>query len=46
MRELSFLNKGLKITLNDERVSSKDEEGVSPSDIFILSEVCQSLLSF
>ena len=34
MRELSFLNKGLKITLNDERVSSKDEEGVSPSDIF------------
>ena len=34
MRELSFLNKGLKITLNDERVSSKDEEGASPSDIF------------
>ena len=34
MRELSFLNKGLKITLNDERDSSKDEEGVSPSEIF------------
>ena len=34
MRELSFLNKGLKITLNDERDSSKDEEGGSPSDIF------------
>jgi len=27
MRELSFLNKGLKITLTDERESSKDDEG-------------------
>ncbi|MDA9894043.1 DNA topoisomerase (ATP-hydrolyzing) subunit B [bacterium] len=27
MRELSFLNKGLKITLTDERESSKDDDG-------------------
>lgn len=32
LRELSFLNKGLKITLTDERV--KDEEGVSETEIF------------
>ncbi len=34
MRELSFLNKGLIITLNDERESSKDEEGNQLADKF------------
>ena len=34
MRELSFLNKGLTITLNDERESSKDEEGNQLADKF------------
>ena len=47
MRELSFLNKGLKITLNDERESSKDENGKSPEDVFYsergLSEFVQFL---
>ena len=47
MRELSFLNKGLKITLNDERKSSKDENGKSPEDVFYsergLSEFVQFL---
>ena len=47
MRELSFLNKGLKITLNDERESSKDENGKSLEDVFYsergLSEFVQFL---
>ncbi len=34
MRELSFLNKGLNITLTDERESSKDEEGNQLADKF------------
>ena len=34
MRELSFLNKGLIITLTDERESSKDEEGNQLADKF------------
>lgn len=32
MRELSYLNKGIKITLTDER--EKDEEGVAKHDVF------------
>jgi len=34
MRELSFLNKGLKITLTDERESSKDDDGQSLHENF------------
>lgn len=34
MRELSFLNKGITITIEDKRESSKDEEGNSPKDSF------------
>ncbi len=32
MRELAYLNKGIKIVLTDERV--KDEQGNSPSEVF------------
>jgi len=34
MRELAFLNKGLTITITDEREASKDEEGKFPSEKF------------
>lgn len=34
MRELAFLNKGITITIEDKRESSKDEEGNSPKDSF------------
>jgi DNA gyrase subunit B len=34
MRELAFLNKGIKISIEDRRVSAKDEEGNYPKDIF------------
>jgi DNA gyrase subunit B len=34
MRELSFLNKGITITIEDKRESSKDEDGNSPKDSF------------
>ena len=34
MRELAFLNKGITITIEDRRESSKDEEGNSPKDSF------------
>src|SRR5690554_1818619 len=34
MRELAFLNKGLKITISDLREASKDDDGVSPSEVF------------
>src|SRR5690554_7262373 len=34
MRELEFLNKGLTITITDEREASKDEEGKFPSEKF------------
>ncbi len=34
MRELAFLNKGLTIVMTDERESSKDEEGNSPTETF------------
>jgi DNA gyrase subunit B len=34
MRELSFLNKGITITITDEREDSKDEDGSFPADKF------------
>ncbi len=34
MRELAFLNKGLTITISDNREESKDENGKSPSETF------------
>lgn len=34
MRELAFLNKGIKITLTDLREASKDSEGNAPSETF------------
>lgn len=34
MRELSYLNKGITITLTDNRESAKDEKGKSPSEEF------------
>lgn len=34
MRELSYLNKGITITITDLREESKDENGESPKDIF------------
>jgi len=34
MRELAFLNRGLTITISDLREKSKDDEGVSPSEVF------------
>ncbi|MDX1652124.1 MAG: DNA topoisomerase (ATP-hydrolyzing) subunit B [Brumimicrobium sp.] len=34
MRELAFLNKGITITITDEREASKDENGKSPSQVF------------
>ena len=40
MRELSFLNKGLIITLNDERESSKDEDGEVSHNKFYSENKC------
>lgn len=34
MRELAYLNKGIKITLTDLRESSKDKEGNAKTDVF------------
>ena len=34
MRELSFLNKGITITITDLREESKEEDGKSPSNVF------------
>ncbi len=34
MRELSFLNKGLKIVMTDEREEAKDDQGNSPIETF------------
>jgi DNA gyrase subunit B len=34
MRELSFLNKGITITITDHRESAKDEDEKSPSEVF------------
>ena len=34
MRELSFLNKGVTMSIEDRRESSKDEEGNHPSEVF------------
>lgn len=34
MRELSYLNKGITITITDLREESKDENGESPKDVF------------
>ncbi|PHR47676.1 MAG: DNA topoisomerase (ATP-hydrolyzing) subunit B [Fluviicola sp.] len=34
MRELAFLNKGITITISDEREESKDEEGNFPKEVF------------
>ena len=34
MRELSFLNKGITITITDLREESKEEDGKSPSHVF------------
>ncbi|RYM34534.1 DNA topoisomerase (ATP-hydrolyzing) subunit B [Brumimicrobium glaciale] len=34
MRELAFLNRGLTITISDLREKSKDDDGVSPVEIF------------
>jgi DNA gyrase subunit B len=34
MRELAFLNKGITITISDEREESKDEEGNAPKEVF------------
>jgi len=34
MRELAFLNKGITITIEDKRESSKDEDGKSPKEVF------------
>ena len=34
MRELAFLNKGITITIEDRRESSKDDEGNTPKDTF------------
>ncbi|HLV42313.1 MAG TPA: DNA topoisomerase (ATP-hydrolyzing) subunit B [Brumimicrobium sp.] len=34
MRELAFLNKGLKISITDLREASKNDDGESPSELF------------
>jgi len=34
MRELAFLNKGITITISDEREESKDEDGNFPKEVF------------
>ena len=34
MRELAFLNKGITITISDEREDSKDEDGNFPKEVF------------
>lgn len=34
MRELAFLNKGIKITLTDNREDSQDEDGKAPQEVF------------
>ncbi|MDX1446521.1 DNA topoisomerase subunit B, partial [Lishizhenia sp.] len=34
MRELAFLNKGIKITLTDNRAEYQDEDGKAPEEVF------------
>ena len=44
LRELSFLNRGLKLTITDERV--KDEEGNHPSEEFLSERGLQEFVEY
>ncbi|HIA37190.1 MAG TPA: DNA topoisomerase (ATP-hydrolyzing) subunit B [Flavobacteriales bacterium] len=46
IRELSYLNKGIKLSITDERESEKDEDGNCISDVFLSENGLKDFVNF